>query len=99
MAVSTLAKCAELVRSYDRYCEKRPEGAMAYAEFVSSDLPSLQLMANSPKDVCALHAVQMALELMGRLDQEGAVLKKLSEQFMHRMVCNDLSLQGGWKHA
>ncbi|CAI5716059.1 hypothetical protein KXD40_006494 [Peronospora effusa] len=99
MDFSTLAKCAELVLSYDRYCEKRPEGAMAYAEFVSSNLPSFQLMADSLKGVCALHAVKMAFELMGGLDREVAVLEKLSEQFMRRMVCNDLGLQGGWKHA
>uniref|UniRef100_K3XD60 Chromo domain-containing protein n=1 Tax=Globisporangium ultimum (strain ATCC 200006 / CBS 805.95 / DAOM BR144) TaxID=431595 RepID=K3XD60_GLOUD len=70
MAVSNLGNCSELVKTYDRYLEEHPERNVSYAEFVSSDLPSIQLMADSPKDDCALHAVQMAFELMGGLDRE-----------------------------
>uniref|UniRef100_A0AAV1UE70 Uncharacterized protein n=1 Tax=Peronospora matthiolae TaxID=2874970 RepID=A0AAV1UE70_9STRA len=60
---------SELMEAYDRYVKKHPDRRTSYTEFVARDLPSIQLMADSPKDDCALHAIQVAFELMGGLDR------------------------------
>jgi hypothetical protein len=99
MAVSNLGNCSELVKTYDRYLEEHPERNVSYAEFVSSDLPSIQLMADSPKDDCALHAVQMAFELMGGLDREVLKLRSRSKKFLHRMTISDSGRFGGLKYS
>ncbi|KAF1315559.1 hypothetical protein FI667_g15986, partial [Globisporangium splendens] len=99
MAVADLGNCFELLKAYDRYLEEHPERNVSYAEFVSSDLPSIQLMADSPKDDCALHAVQMAFELMGGLDRDVVTLRRRSEKFLRRMTLSDSGRFGGLKYS
>ncbi|TYZ62411.1 hypothetical protein PybrP1_010221, partial [[Pythium] brassicae (nom. inval.)] len=50
--------------AYDRYLAERPSPHVPYGQFVASDLPLIRLMADSPKDDCALHEVSMAFELL-----------------------------------
>lgn len=99
MTVSDLSNCSELVKAYDRYLEEHPERNVPYAEFVSSDLPSIQLMAASPKDDCALHAVQMAFDLLGSLDRDIVTLKSLSKKFLRQMSISDSGRFGGLKYS
>ena len=42
-------------------------------------------MADSPKDECALHEMQMAFELMGGLEKAAAILGQWSSVFLQRM--------------
>ena len=46
-------------------------------------------MADSSKVYCALHAVQMAFELMDELRAEADMLEMLSKKFLDRMVCSE----------
>uniref|UniRef100_A0AAV1ULY6 Uncharacterized protein n=1 Tax=Peronospora matthiolae TaxID=2874970 RepID=A0AAV1ULY6_9STRA len=39
--------------------EKHPDRIKSYAEFISMDILSIKLMADSPKDDCAFRAFQM----------------------------------------
>ena len=61
------------------------------------DVPSMKLMADSSKDNCAFHALQMAYELMGGLDRQAAELGQLGEDYRRRMVISDSGRFGGLK--
>uniref|UniRef100_A0AAV1V5A3 Chromo domain-containing protein n=1 Tax=Peronospora matthiolae TaxID=2874970 RepID=A0AAV1V5A3_9STRA len=99
MAPAELKNWSELMEAYDRYVKKHPDRRTSYAEFVARDLPSIQVMADSPKDDCALHAIQMAFELMGGFDRVVMELGRLSEKFLQRMVISDSGRRGELKYT
>ena len=53
-----------MVVAYDMYIEKHPDQSTPYAAFVAMDMSSIKLLGDNHKDDCALHALQMAFELM-----------------------------------
>ena len=92
-----LSNCADLVKTCDRYLERHPDRLRSYVEFISMDVPSIKLMADSPKDDCAFHALQMEVELMGGMDRQAAELGRLDEDYRRRMAINDSGRFGGLK--
>jgi hypothetical protein len=73
--------------------------SVPFGQFIAADLPSIRLMADSPKDDCALHAVQMALELMGGMESAARELETLSTRFLARMSATEYKRFGGLKYA
>ncbi|CAI5718113.1 unnamed protein product [Hyaloperonospora brassicae] len=92
-----LGNCAEMVAAYDMYIEKHPDQSTPYAAFVAMDMSSIKLLGDNHKDDCALHALQMAFELMGGFEETAGRLKELSEAYLERMVISDSRRQGGLK--
>lgn len=92
-----LGNCAEMVAAYDMYIEKHPDQSTPYAAFVAMDMSSIKLLGDNHKDDCALHALQMAFELMGGFEETSGRLKELSEAYLARMVISDSRRQGGLK--
>uniref|UniRef100_K3XAV0 Chromo domain-containing protein n=1 Tax=Globisporangium ultimum (strain ATCC 200006 / CBS 805.95 / DAOM BR144) TaxID=431595 RepID=K3XAV0_GLOUD len=99
LPLDALDKCRELVTVYDRYLVEHPTMSVPFGQFIAADLPSIRLMADSPKDDCALHAVQMALELMGGMESAARELETLSTRFLARMSATEYKRFGGLKDA
>ncbi|CAI5725749.1 unnamed protein product [Hyaloperonospora brassicae] len=93
-AAELLEHCSEPMKTCDKYLDKHPKRDVPFASFISSDLPSIQLLANDS----ALHAVQMVFELMGGLEREVTELGKRKEVFMQR-TSTDTGDSGGLKYS
>lgn len=91
--------CRELVAAFDRYMAHRASPQVPYGRFVASDLQSIRLMADSPRDDCALHAVQMALELMGGHEETAAKIQERAKHFLAAMRETEYKRFGGLKYA
>ncbi|KAF1327935.1 hypothetical protein FI667_g7203, partial [Globisporangium splendens] len=74
--LSELKGCPILVQTYDRYLEKYPSKEITYAQFITRDVPSMRLMGANDHDDCAVHAFEMAFEMIG-LKEEAGRLQKL----------------------
>ena len=82
------------MKTCDRYLEKHPDWLRSYAEFISMDMPTIELMANNPKDNCTSHALQTTLEV-GGLNRKAPELGRLGEDYRRRMVISDSCRFGG----
>lgn len=92
-----LPNCTAMTAVYDRYLAEHPDKNVPFEQFVSADLASMRLMADRPKDDCALHAVQKALELLGVPEAYIEAVDELANEFLQCMAPIDSKRLGGLK--